>query len=387
MRSLSLVSLLALVAAGCSGNHDPVLPTGQNAIVTTSGGFGAGGAVNAVRIDSKAVTKALDTTVDQDNQVRVFDGKAYVLNRTPGTLFVYDTGKWTAPVEIATGDATADHSLSNPNDVVVLPGSTRAYVSLYGNDAAHAIGVVDLAQPQAGVIKWVNVPASATDADGHPEPGTLYACQGKIYALLADLNAATYAPTGPGRIAVIDPATDTTTGFIALTGQNPGSISAEDADCRHVLVATSGPFGLEPDKTAAIERVDLEQQKSGVVLADVQLKGRPSSVQVISSTFAIAAIYYDLEPQPMGPPLLSSAKVIAFDPSQPKVLCDLTSAAAYIPFATASADGQIWIGVDNYAGSLSDGKLGSGLYVGSADCTTKLTALDLGQNPYAIAFE
>src|SRR5690242_19810109 len=103
--------LVVIAVAGCSGGSDsPPLPTGNFAVVTTSGGIGQGGAVNTVRLSDKMVVKGLDTTLDQDNTVRIADGKAYVLNRGPGTLRVYDINTWKQPIEIPTGDATADHA-------------------------------------------------------------------------------------------------------------------------------------------------------------------------------------------------------------------------------------------------------------------------------------
>ena len=54
-----------------------------------------------------------------------------------------------------------------------------------------------------------------------------------------------------GRIAVIDEATDTLTGFISLTGKNPSAIVAEGDDCSKVLVATSSDLTTVPDGSAA----------------------------------------------------------------------------------------------------------------------------------------
>src|SRR5262245_53112067 len=108
--------LLGLAACG-NPPGNPALPSGDFAVVTTSGGSGAGGAVNTIRLRDKQVLKGLDTSIDQDNQVRVVDGKAYVLNRTPGTLRIYDFRKWVDPIEIPTGDAAHPNGGSNPFDV------------------------------------------------------------------------------------------------------------------------------------------------------------------------------------------------------------------------------------------------------------------------------
>jgi hypothetical protein len=378
--------------AACSGTNkgNPTLPTGNFAVVTTSGGFGAGGAINTVRLSDKMVISGIDTTIDQDNAVRVAGGNAYVLNRGPGTLRVYDLTTWQNPVEIQTGDAVTSHSTSNPEDLLPIAGTTRVYVSLAGNDSAHAVGVIDTAQPAAGVVKWIAVPTAANDTDGHPEPFAFYACGGKAYLLMGDYDATTFAPTGPGRIAILDPKTDTVEGFVNMTKQAPAAITAESDDCHDVLVANAGPFGLAPDGTAGIERVDLAARKSlGVVVTDTAMQGRPNSVAIKTRTLAFSSIYFDLQPQPStGMPILSSTKVIAFDPSSGTILGDVTGKAAFIPFAALTPDGQLFVGVDPYAGSIDGGKLKAGLYTGAADGKPMGgTPIDLGQSPYAIAFK
>ncbi len=381
------VALSIFLAAGCSpGDENPPLPSGNTAIVLTSGGFGAGGAVNSVGLADHKVVMAIDTSIDQDSAIRIAGAKAYVLNRGPGSLFIYDTSSWKSPIEILTGDASVSHNTSDPSDLAVV--GTKVYVSLLGNDSAHALGVLDSSQPQ-GAIKWINVPTATADTDGKPEAGGLYSCNGLLYLLTQDYDEMTYLPTGGGRIAIIDPAKDTLGDIIQLTGKNPNAMAAESGDCETVLVAASGPFGGAPDNTGGIERVDLGKKKSlGFVLKDTDLNGRPSSVDVVSKTLAFATIYFDLEPQPMGPPQLSSSKVVSFNPSTGKLIGDVTDAAGFIPFATVAPSGELYVGVDFFPGSTDSSKLKAGVYIGKAD-GSKLTAppLDIGQNPYAIAFQ
>src|SRR5207248_1299273 len=208
-------------------NNNPILPTGDFAVVTTSGGFGAGGAVNTIRLSDKMVVAGLDTTIDQDNQVRIFAGKAYLLNRGPGTLRIYDIKTWKNPVEIPTGDAAAAHAMSNPEDVLLAGG--KLYVTLAGNDSAHALGIIDPSDT-SGVKKWIALPTDPADSDGHPEPFGLYGCGGKAYVLMGDYDNMTFAPVAKSRIAVVDTATDTLDGFITLSAQSPTAIAAATAD-------------------------------------------------------------------------------------------------------------------------------------------------------------
>jgi hypothetical protein len=382
--------LFLITFCGCTpplGN--PPLPTGSAAIVTTSGGFGAGGALNLVQLSDDSVTKAIDTSLDQDNFVRVWDGVAYVGNRTPGSLFVYrDTATWKSPVEIPTGDGAVAHATTDPQDLWAEPGTTRLFVSLLLEPSANAVGVLDTAQPQAGVTQWIAVPTAAADSDGKPEVAGLYACDGLLYAVCGDYDETTFAATGPGRIAIIDPKAAATVGFIQLTGSFPSTIAPANGDCHSVLVAESGPLNLEADGGSGVERVDLGQRKSlGWAIRDTELGGRPSSLTIAKSSLAFSTVYFNLQQQAMGGPVLSSAKVVAFDPTTGKHVADATDAAVYIPFAQVTPDGRLFVGVDAYAGSAAN-PLTTGLYVGPAD-GSKLpaTPIDLGQAPYSIAFK
>ncbi len=383
------LSIFLVFAAGCSsGSNNPPLPTGDFAVVTTSGGFGAGGAVNTIELSNGTVDKGLDTTIDQDNTIRIADGKAYELNRTPGTLRVYDIKTWMSPIEIPTGDATADHATSNPEDVLPL-GGNRVYVTMAGNDVAHSIGVIDVTQT-AGVIKWIALPTQAADTDGHSEPFVMYGCGGKAYVLMGDYNDTSYAPSGPSRIAVVDTSSDMLEGFITLTLEAPNAIAAISSDCHDVLVSNGGPFGKLPDGTGGIEHVDLAAKKSlGVLLSDTALAGRPNTLAVASATMAFASIYFDPEPDPTtGMEILSSSKVIAFNPSSGTVIGDVSGKAAYIPFTAITPDGRLAVGVDNYTGNVGMDQMASGLYLGKDDGSMlPSTPIDLGQNPYAIAFQ
>jgi hypothetical protein len=379
--------LLLLAACSTATNNNPVLPTGDFAVVTTSGGFGAGGAVNTIRLSDKMVVAGLDTTIDQDNQVRVFAGKAYILNRGPGTLRIYDIKTWKNPVEIPTGDATADHASSIPEDVLVV--GNKIYVTMAGNDAGHAIGILD-ASDTSGVKKWIALPAAATDPDGRGEPFLLYGCGTKAYVLMGDYDSTTFQPASNSRIAVVDTASDTLEGFIPLSAQSPTAIAAATADCHDVLVAQAGPFGKLPDGTGGIEHYDLAAKKSlGMVLTDSQLMGRPNTITLASAHLAFTSIYFDPQPDPTtGQPILSSAKVIAFDPTTGKIGSDILGKSVYIPFAAVAPNGDLIVGEDSYPGSLDDGKLGTGLYWGKGDGQPMpTTPIDLGQAPYAIAFQ
>jgi hypothetical protein len=296
--------------------------------------------------------------------------------------------------EIPTGATSAPNGTSFPREAWVQPGSNQIFVSLSGNDGAHAIGVLDRTQPNLGVVKFIAVPVAAGDSDGKPEAQSFYACKGKLYVTLLDytLNGSvvTYKP---GRIGIIDPQAATFEGTILLNGQNPGAIVAADPDataCETVLVADGGQLMTVPDGTAGIELVNLSSKASaGIKLGDQMLSGRPNLVSLAGKSLAFAAIYFDPQPNPMGMIFLSSAKVVAFDPKTFQLKGDVTGKAGNINFASVSPDGQsLFVGAGLFAGTMATDKLKAGLYVGPADGTMlPMTPIDLMQTPAAIAFQ
>jgi hypothetical protein len=400
-----IVPLLAAAAAvaGC-GNGNTIAPAPGDvrgcwgvgcAMVTTSHynpDFSGVGTLDAVEASPHKLVPALDTTLDPDVAMYTnADGtKLYILNRTVGSLRRYDFAQLNVETEIATGSAEAPNTTSAPVDFLRDPASTKIYVTLAGNDAAHALGVLDESMPDGGVTAFVNVPADAADSDGNPELSSLYACNGSIYALSqsytymgADVSYA------EGRIAIVDVKTNTFSGFITLAGKNPGAIVAEGDDCSKVLVATSADLTTPPDGTAGIERVDLTAKTtSGFITLDTALGGRPFSLTKVSSKLWYVGMYFDPQPDATGKLVLGSAKVVAYDPSTSSVGGDATGKAGFINFVQLGNDQELYVGVGAFAGTSDSTKLAQGLYIGKADGSMILTApIDLGDTPSAIAFQ
>ena len=402
-RISSLVVAAALAAAasgaGCSnGASTPRVVKGcwgsDCAIVTTSHynpDFSGVGTINAVQMSQSKVVKGIDSSLDPDVAVQIGGDKLYVLNRDVGSLRTYDLATIMIEEEIATGTSDAPNTTSSPSGFWRSDSSSKIYVSLAGNDAAHALGIVDEAQPNAGVVKYVGVPAAASDSDGNPELSDLYACNGTLYALSQSYTymggAVTYAE---GRIAVIDLATDSFVGFITLTGKNPGAIVAEGDDCSKVLVATSSDLTSPPDGTSGIERVDLAARTTGGFIAlDTDLQGRPFSLTKVSSKLWYVGMYFDPQPDATGKLVLGSAKVAAWNPTAPTAtLGDATGKAGFINFVELGPDAQLYVGIGTFAGMADSQKLAEGLYIGKADGSLlPSTPLDLGDTPSAIAFQ
>ena len=359
----------------------PVTPPATYAVVNTVSSDFTTGAINTVKLADMSVKKAIDTTLSSDNDVRCFAGACYVFDHTKGVITIYDPSTWKAGAQLKTGDATVSAAKSNPHDIYPVPTTSKLYVTLFNNDAMHAVGVMDSAHPEMGVTKWIALPTAAADSDGNVEADKLHGCGGMVYVTVEDLNEKNMStPTGNGRIFVINGSTDALDGApIALVGQNPTDIVADGPGCDIVLLAdASNQFGAI-DGTGGIERVDLSQRTSkGMVIKDSALMGHPFSITRASSTLAYSILNF--------PDF--TAKVVALDPTGGKLLGAASGVGGFIPFARVTPDGtQLYVGVNS--GDPKMGQVGAGLYIGAADGKTVVTtgpAIDLGQNPYALAF-
>ncbi len=392
-----LVAALAL--AGC--NHAKPTPPNVRgcwgpgcAVVTTShynADFTGVGTINAVQMSANKVVRGIDSSLDPDVAVQISaNDELYVLNRTSGSLRRYDLATFAVEEELATGSSDAPNTLSAPFGFYRATTSSKIYVTLAGNDAAHALGIVDEAQPNAGVVKYVSVPTAAGDSDGKPELSSLYECKGMLYVLSQsyDFAGATIS-YAEGRIAVIDEKTDTLAGLITLAGKNPGAIVADGDDCSKVLVATSSDLSSSPDGTAGIERVDLAARATqGFVTRDTDLAGRPFTIVRQSPTLAFVGMYFDPQMDATGKIVLGSAKVIAWNPSTGKSGADVSGKAGFINFVDVGPDQQLYVGIGVFAGTSTSPKLPQGLYVGKSDASMlPTTPIDLGDTPSAIAFQ
>lgn len=354
------------------------------AVLTTADFTGTGGTLGTVALSGHAQKTLDSSTIDNDSIVRAFNGKVYVLDRTHGTLRIYDPAKQFAdPVEIATGDpaddAAAPHADSNPSDLIPVPASSKLYVVLTSNDAAHAIGVIDSDHPEAGVTKWIALPVAGSPI---PRVSRLWPCGDYAYAFAADIDASNTV-TGPGRVIAIDYATDAVStdadAVITLAGKNPGGgfpygVAAPYGGCDDILVADTGDaFGATPD-SGGIERVDLTARVSrGMVISGDVLGGNPGSIASTSPDLAFVTVG------------ALEGKVVAFDPAQKKVVGDVLGPAQWIPFVQLGPDGQLYVGVNISTGG---DQVPAGFYIGAADGQplSATPTVELPQPPYSIAF-
>jgi hypothetical protein len=98
-----------------------------------------------------------------------------------------------------------------------------------------------------------------------------------------------FAPTGLGQIAVIDIASDSVIGEIALGAQNPfGVTKGLTVDGNDLLVPLTGIFG---DADGGIQRVDAVNQELGpFIITEEQLGGDVTDFVIFSATIGYAVI-------------------------------------------------------------------------------------------------
>lgn len=388
MTRLTCLTAITLLTAACSsgGTNGGGNTNESIAVITTRDSMNMSGAINTVSLTDKKVVKAIDTTLDADNRIHIVGDKAYVLNRQHATLRIYDAKTWKVETEVSVGMA-----MSFVQDAIPLPGTTKVYLTYAGNLGKQAVGVLDTANTQAGIGTYIEIPAIPKDTDGKPEPGPLYECKGLLYTPLGDYDSVTtFAPLGPGRIAIIDPTQNKLAGIVQLKFENPAGLTAVGSDCTQVIVGGSGPFGTNPDATSGIERVDLTAKTSVALTDGTKLKGTPGTI-VIDGNKAYMILYYDLQTV-MGPmggyQILARSKIVGIDITSGALTGDLSAPAGYIGFLKLDSDGQLWFGNDNLANVDTTGNLADGVYVGKPSSGMIAgPAIDLGQVPYDIDFQ
>jgi hypothetical protein len=400
-RPSSLTPLALLLLAGCSGSPDPKLCLGSTCVaVATSvfnpGDFNGMGTLNSVDLATRATTIGIDATLDPDVTMKIEGEELFVLLRDTGSLRVYDPKTFAVKVELKLGaadppDPTTPTDPDHPLASKALPQNFwvqddhHIFVTLSGNDAAHALGIVDRTAPNT--IAYVGLPQDTADVDGKPEPNELHSCNGKLYVTLQsyffDEKGVHYAT---GRVAILDPDSRTARGVITLAGNNPYDLTPLGSDCNDVVVATSSNLTTVPDGTGNLERLDLDAAASrGILATDEALGGRPTLLAPAADNLLYVAIYDDPQPNAMGDVFLSSVQVLAFDPQAKAVRATVTPKFGNVNFLRTHGE-QLFLGAGVFAGMEDPSKAQRGLYISPADGTMVTSPpIDLKLTPSAIA--
>jgi hypothetical protein len=240
----------------------PVRPAGVGPIALTALGADVWAAASlsgsVVRLPPVDLAPPIEYLLHGKDFEAITSHAGYVLisSAGAGTVVIVDPATGAAVDEVPVGTAA-----DNVRGIAFADGGAgeKAYVTLYGNaitgdpSVGQKVAVLDAAGLGAcGVsagpghcltpIGTIDVSAGA-DAPGLAFPGRAVAFGGKVYVVVANLKQAFGfygTPAGPGRLAVIDPATDTAT-FLSLGEAcgNPGGAALHGTS----LWVACGAFG------------------------------------------------------------------------------------------------------------------------------------------------
>lgn len=288
-RTLGSLTLALLMASSGCGQDDDLRPAGPDPVTPARSGAGPSG-VAVINSDYKSVSVSLvDPTgaLSRDDCINSgtrppapglslsgdvllpsapqAGGGLLVIDRTNAALTWIDPGTCQPQrqLSVATGFA------SNPQDVLSI-SPTKAYVTRNARnekatpdpedfDEGDDILVID---PSVPAIKGrIALGAYATAVEGKEikaRPDRALLAGGKAYVALSNMSD-DYKSAGFGRIAVIDPNSDSVVGTIDLPNLKACRAMGHDAGSNTLVVACSGLYADGPAKaaTSGIVWVDL----------------------------------------------------------------------------------------------------------------------------------
>ena len=187
---------------------------------------------------------------------------------------------------------------ANPHDIVRV-SSTKAYVTRYNKNAAAtpAPGDFDdgddvlIVDPTGlKVTGRIDLSAQASTVGGvvlDARPDRALLANGLVYVTLNNLSD-DFVTAGPGRVAIIDPATDTVKGVVELPGQTGcEGISYDDAT-KHLFVSCGGEFS-DADEAATSALVEIDISGATPVLGKI-VTGKTLGTGMQPVTYTAAAL-------------------------------------------------------------------------------------------------
>jgi hypothetical protein len=290
-----LAALSALLGGGCGDSSG-----------TTSKGLTAASALVVLSSDYKSSTASLydpatktlvddcvpPSTLSKDTGLPTGTqgGDVVVLDREHSLVDFVDPHacQLRAQISVSTGGFK-----SNPHDVVHL-SATKAYVTRYEKNAAPTpapddfdegddLLIIDPSAPK--VTGRIDMSSHATMAAGaagvtlQARPDHAVLANGLVYVTLNNL-AADFSAAGPGRVVVVDPATDTVTGTVDLPDQTGCSGLAYDDATKGLYVTCGGEF-TDADQTAASALVEIDVSGATPALGKI-VSGKSLGTQPVS---------------------------------------------------------------------------------------------------------
>lgn len=209
MTKYTLVLLsISLAACGDDLVPEPVVESGPAAIIA-SGNFieGQPGVMSRLSIETLAMHRRVAPAgaIGDDPMLRKFGDELFIVNRSDGNnVTILDAATFELREQLATGAG------SNPQDVALV--GDKLYVPGFLTK-----GVVVLSR---GTTAIKTIDLSALDPDGKPNCNSAYAIDNDVYVTCGLLDE-NFTARGPGKVVVIDAATDTVRTMLTLTNANP----------------------------------------------------------------------------------------------------------------------------------------------------------------------
>jgi hypothetical protein len=191
-----------------------------------------------------------------------------------------------AQLSVSTGGFNA-----NPHDVVHV-SSSKAYVVRYEKNPAPTPATDDfddgddllIIDPSVPVVTGrIDMSSQATTVAGmtlQARPDHAVLLGGLVYVTLNNL-AADFSVAGPGRVVIVDPATDTVTGTIDLPAQTGCSGLVADEDAKKLYVSCGGEFS-DADQTASSALVEIDVSGTKPALGKI-VTGKSLGTQPVSA--------------------------------------------------------------------------------------------------------
>lgn len=266
-------------AADPTGDGSPASPTA----IAVSGTFAPGepGVMSKLDVDALevAVRVAPNGAVAEDPILRVLGDELFVVNRAAGNnVTILDASTYAVQEQLATGAG------SNPQDVAVV--GSKLYVPGFGT-----AGVVVATR---GSTTTSTIDLSALDPDGKPDCVSAFAVGADVY-VACELLDANFSARGPGKVVVIDSATDTVRATLTLSTANPFGVFAQLPDGR-LVIPTVPSFG---DVTSGcIEAITpgATPTAGGCLVQSTALGGFPARLAVTEGLLWIVASSFDTGP-------------------------------------------------------------------------------------------
>ncbi|MCW5893451.1 MAG: hypothetical protein KIT14_23295 [bacterium] len=303
------------------------LAGGRAIVVTTdfeTGVLATVGANAAHRVRKPA------TRIHSDAVVRVADGVVFVLNRFLGdNLQRLEPGSLRTRFQCSTGTA------SNPHDIAVV-APDKAYVTRY--DRAE-LWIVDpsVGADCRGFRRGTIDLRPFADGDGLPEMSQMAVVDGRLFVAIQRLDRRIgFRATGPGRMIVIDVASDAVVGEIPLFGANPfGDATGIPRDPATGWLVVSSVGDIYGVGDGGLERVDPHALRAeGRFYVDEKTVGGNILDFVLLSPTQGYAVVQDGN---------LKNHLVRFDPSGAAPAVDVYNRQAYLPDIVVGPDGLLWL--------------------------------------------